>query len=211
MKKTLLTPTLALLGAVILPCAAHAQTMDDGTMATGTMATGMMQRTMTTSDADRQFLLETAQGSVYDRATAELAVQKAQSKAVQRYALRLLDDHNRLNKMLLMQMNTRGIVAPLTLSDDDKPRLQNLMDVQAGTDFDTAYLREAMQINANDARKGNEAINNSSDDSFRRLMRSYVKTEQNHLDSASAILSSLQKQMGTITVNPGMMTAPMNR
>ena len=55
-----------------------------------------------------QFLIETAQGSVYDRATAELAVQKAQSKSVQRYALRLLDDHNRLNKMLLMQMNNRA-------------------------------------------------------------------------------------------------------
>ena len=209
MKKTLLTPTLALLGATILPCATHAQTMDNGTMNNGTMQTGMMQRSMTTSDADRQFLIETAQGSVYDRATAELAVQKAQSKTVQRYALRLLDDHNRLNKMLLMQMNTRGIVAPLTLSDDDKPKLQNLMDVQAGTDFDTAYLREAMQINAGDIRKGNEAINNSSDDAFRRLMRSYVKTEQNHLNSASAILSSLQKQMGMM--NPGMMAAPMGK
>ena len=32
-------------------------------------------------------------------------------------------------------------------------------------DFDMAYIKEAMEINADDVRKGNEAINASSDDS----------------------------------------------
>ena len=192
MKKTILTPTLALLGTTLLLGAAHAQ-MTDNSMNDGTMSTGMMDKAMKTSAADKRFLMETAQGSVYDQATAELAVQKAQSKSVQRYALRLMDDHNRLNKMLLMQANKRGLVLPLTISDDDKTKLGNLMDSDAGSDFDTAYLQEAIKINADDVRKGNAAINASSDQQFRNLMRDYVKTEQSHLDSASQILSGLQK------------------
>ena len=216
MKKTILTPALALLGTTLLLGAANAQTMDgsmNNSMSGDMKMTGMMEKSMTTSDADKQFLMETGQGSVYDQATAELAVQKAQSKSVQRYALRLMDDHNRLNKMLLMQANKRGVVLPLTMTSDDQTKLQNLMDANAGDDFDVAYLKEAVQINADDVRKGNAAITASTDKEFRSLMSQYVKTEQSHLDSASEILSGLQKN--STAMKGGMMnnsmsnTAPM--
>ncbi len=167
----------------------------------------MMGKSMMTSDADKQFLMEIAQGSVYDQATAELAVQKAQSKSVQRYALRLMDDHNRLNKMLLIQANTRGVVLPLTMSSEDQDKLQSLMANSAGNDFDMAYLKEAIQINANDVRKANEAINASSDQQFRSLMRDFAQTEQKHLDAASATLADLQKTSGAM--NNGMMNNGM--
>ena len=215
MKKTIYTPALALLGTTLLLGIAHAQTTDmpanNGTMSSDMKMTGMMDNSMMTSDADKQYLMETAQGSVYDQATSELAVQKAQSKSVQRYALRLMDDHNRLNKMLLLQANKRGLVLPLMMSDDDQTKLQTLMANNAGNDFDMAYLKEAIQINAEDVRKGNDAINASKDQQFRSLMRDYVSTEQKHLDSASAIMAGLQREMGTM--NNGMMnntTMPMN-
>ena len=208
MKKTIFTPAFALLGTSLLLGAANAQ-MSDNSMNNGAIPTGMMEKSMMTSDADKQFLMDTAQGSVYDQATAELATQKAQSKSVQSYALRLMDDHNRLNKMLLMQANKRGLVLPLTMSDDDNTKLSNLMGNNAGAEFDMAYLQEAIRINADDVRKGNEAINASSDQQFRSLMRDYVKTEQSHLDSASEILAGLQKNfpaMKGVMMNNGAMT-----
>lgn len=206
MKKTISTSALALLGTTFLPGIAHAHTAatpGDTTMAGDTKMTGMMDKSMMTSDTDKQFLMDTAKGSVYDRATAELAVQKAGSKSVQRYALRLMDDHNRLNKMLLIQANKRGLVLPLTMSSDDQTKLQNLMANNAGSDFDRAYLKEAVEINAEDVRKGNEAINASKDQQFRGLMRDFVATEQKHLDMASAIMAGLQREMGT--TNKGLM------
>ena len=229
MKKTIFTPAAALLGTTLLFGAAHAQTTDTtitdttitDTTATDTTVTdttvtdttitantnmnmtGMRDKSLTTSDADRQYLMESAQGSVYDQATAELAVQKAGSKSVQRYATRLMDDHNRLNKMLFMQANKRGLVLPLTMSSDDQTKLQTLMANNAGNDFDMAYLKEATRINAEDVRKGNAAMINSTDAQFRSLMRDYVATEQKHLDAASAILADLQREMGTM--NKGLM------
>lgn len=211
MKKTLSLPTIALLGTALCLGIAHAQTTDN-TMNNGTMTTGMMDNSMKTSEADRQFLMESAQGSVYDQATAELAVQKAQSKNVQRYALRLMDDHNRLNKMLFMQANKRGLVLPLTMSNDDHTNLQTLMSNNAGQDFDVAYLQEAVKINADDVRKANDAMIASSDKDFRSLMKDYAATEQKHLDEASKILSDLQKNspamkgnmMNGTTTTPGM-------
>ena len=206
MKKTISLPAIALLGGALFLSNAHAQTMDNSmnnSMSDGSMTTGMMSPSMKTSDADKQYMIETAQGSVYDQATSELAVQKAQSKSVQNYALRLMDDHNRLNKMLLMQANKRGIVLPLTMSSDDQTELQTLMDNNAGSDFDMAYLQEAVKINAEDVRKGNDAIAASSDKEFRSLMSDYVRTEQKHLDMASAILAGLQRQ--SATMKGGMM------
>ena len=218
MKKTHLSPALALLGLTVSLGVAHAQT--------STTSKPMMDKSMmATSDADQQFLMDTAQGSVYDEATAELAVQKAQSKSVQRYALRLMDDHNRLNKELLIQANKRDLTLPLTISDADKTKLQTLMDKQMGSDFDIAYLQEAVNINADDVRKGNAALTASSDTQFRSLMRDYISTEQKHLDQASALLTAMQKEMGmkpggamnsgmmngtTNSTTPGMMNGTMN-
>ena len=231
MKKTLSLPAIALLGTSLCLGIAHAQTtdntMDNGAMNNGTMTnsmndgamtTGMMDKSMKTSDADQQFLMETAQGSVYDQATSELAVQKAQSKSVQRYALRLMDDHNRLNKMLFIQANKRGLVLPLTLSGDDQNNLQTLMGNNAGQDFDVAYLQEAVKINADDVRKANAALNASSDKDFRSLMNEYSATEQKHLNEASAILAGLQKNspamkgnmMNGTTMNGTTTTPAMN-
>ena len=226
MKKTISLPAIALLGGALFLSNAHAQTatpsMDnsmtdnsttDSSMTTGSMTgssmmTGMMNPAMTTSDADKQYMIETAQGSVYDQATSELAVQKAQSRSVQNYALRLMDDHNRLNKMLFIQANKRGVVLPLTMSSDDQTNLQNLMANNAGSDFDMAYLQEAIKINAEDVRKGNDAIKASSDREFRSLMSEYVKTEQKHLDMASAILAGLQRESGMM--KGGMMNGMGN-
>lgn len=209
MKKTISPSALALLGTTLLLGIAQAQTAATSNdnagaaMTTEMKTTGMMDKSMMTSDADKQYLMDTAEGSVYDQATAELAVQKAQSKSVQRYALRLMDDHNRLNKMLFLQANKRGLVLPLQMKDDDKTKLQNLMDANAGNDFDVAYLKEAVQINAEDVRTGNAAINASKDQQFRTLMRDYVATEQKHLDAASATLAVLERDMSSM--NKGIM------
>ena len=207
---------MALLGTTILCGIAGAQTAatgaadNSGTMkneamsSTTMMATGMMDKSMTTRDADKQYLMEAAQGSVYDQATAELAVQKARGKGVQTYALRLMDDHNRLNKMLLMQANKRGLVLPLTMTSDDQSNLQKLMDANAGDDFDRAYLQEAVKINADDVLKANNAIKASQDKEFTSLISTYAKTEQNHLDMASKELAKLPKPATT----NGMMMDP---
>ncbi len=211
MKQTLSPSAIALLGTTILCGIAGAQTatgtadtMQNEAMSSTTMATGMMDKSMMTSDADKQFLMETAQGSVYDQATSELAVQKAQGKDVQKYALRLMDDHTRLNKMLFMQANKRGLTLPLTMTDDNQSKLQKLMDDNAGDDFDRAYLQEAVNINADDVRKANDAIKASTDKEFTSLMETYAKTEQNHLDMASKELAKLPKP----AMNNGMMMDP---
>ncbi len=202
MKLTIFTPAVALLGTTLLIGSAHAQ-MNDGEMnKPGTMK--MDKPMMPTSDADKQYLMESAQGSAYDGATAALGVQKAQSKSVQRYAQRLMDDHTRLNKMMFIQANTRGLTLPLTLADEDKTKLQELMSKE-GSDFDVAYLQEAIKINAEDIKTGNEAINASSDAEFRRLLRDFVNTEQKHLDQASALLAGLQREMGLMNGNGMMM------
>ena len=121
-----------------------------------------------------------------------------------------MDDHNKLNKQMLIQANKRGLTLPLIISDDDKSKLMDLTN-KSGSDFDMAYLQEAVRINADDVKKGNAAINASSDREFHALIRDFVNTEQKHLNEASAILTGLQRSMGMQkggAMNGGMMETP---
>ena len=148
------------------------------------------QQTTTLSDTDKSYLMEDAAGSVYDFQTAELAVECARDNTVQNYALRLLDDHAKLNKELLMLARRKDIMLPVTLGDDDKTKIMGL-EQQHGADFDRAYIAEAIRINSDDVEKANKELNATTDSDIRKTVGTFLKTEQKHLDDARAIQAKM--------------------
>ena len=142
------------------------------------------------ADTDKTYLIKDAQGSVYDFETAELAVEMARSPRVQKYALMLLDDHARLNKELLLLANRKSIQVPVTLGPDDQPKLTAL-EQKSGTEFDSAYIEEAIRINTEDVQDANKELNATTDPDVRKVVGNYLKTEQKHLDEARNIQQSM--------------------
>ena len=142
------------------------------------------------SDTDKTYLMENATGSVYDFQTAELAVECARDNNVQGYALRLLDDHAKLNKEMLQLARRKDIVLPVTLGDDDKTKLMTLEGTH-GADFDRAYIQEAIRINSDDVEKANKELNATTDPDIRKVVGMFLKTEQKHLDDARALQAKM--------------------
>lgn len=142
------------------------------------------------SDTDKAYLMEDATGSVYDFQTAELAVECARDNSVVSYATRLLDDHAKLNKELLLLARRKDIQLPVTLSDDDKTKLMAL-EQQHGADFDRAYIAEAIRINSDDVEKANKELNTTTDPDIRKTVGMFLKTEQKHLNDARALQAKM--------------------
>lgn len=145
-----------------------------------------------TASVDRKYLMENAQGSVYDFATAEVAVQKAYLQAVQNYALQLLDDHARLNKMMLVLANKREMILPVTLAAKDKSGLMRLMK-PSGSAFDRAYLKEAIRINTDDVKSAKKELGATKDAGIKTVVGEFLRTEQKHLQGARTLLASMSK------------------
>lgn len=147
-----------------------------------------MMKTMNISAADRTYLRADAHGSVYDSASAKLAVQRAHSPAVHQYAVMLTQDHARLNTQLLSFARSRKMSLPVSLLTADKIKLEKLQG-KSGAAFDKAYLTEAVKINADDVQKGTKEIASTKDAGVKKLVGGFVATERKHLASAKSLLA----------------------
>ena len=143
------------------------------------------------SAADAKYLSENAQGSIYDYSTAEAAANHAKSDEVRDYAVQLLDDHNRLNKDMLMLARERGLSLPLILQKSDEKKLKSLLKKQ-GAEFDKAYLMEAIKINADDVEKSQKELSLTSDEDVKKVVTNFLQTEQKHLQEARDLMAKMQ-------------------
>lgn len=150
-----------------------------------------MKSMMKTSPTDAKYLQDNAQGSTYDYATAQLAVQKATDPALYRYGLMLLDDHARLNKMLGELAHQRHLSLPLIMEDKDQQSLQGLM-TKNGAAFDKAIVAEFVKINATDVRDGLKELSVTKDPQVKRIVTEFVRIEKRHLSGARALQAKMK-------------------
>ncbi len=142
---------------------------------------------LTINAADKQYLIQNAQGSTADFAIAETAVQKASNTSVQQYAIQLMQDHTKLNQQLLMLAHDRGITVPVILDNTNRKDLATLANF-TGMSFDTAFLHKEAQINAKDVAQAKEELNTVSDPEIKDFVTQFEQTEQAHLVRAEALL-----------------------
>ncbi len=158
----------------------------------GILAGAHAQGNMSTAATDRQFLQKSAQGSVADEATAELGIQKAQDNTVQHYAIRVVEDHARLNMQLLLLAHTRNLTLPVTMEGKDQDTLQGLMG-ENGAAFDRAFLQQEVKVNAMDVQDAQKELGATADPQVRDFVQEFLNTEQVHLAQARELLAKTQK------------------
>ena len=89
--------------------------------------------TSSVSDSEKNFLTKSAQDSLYEFASAQLAVQKAQDPNVALYGLRLMNDHAEYNQQLMQLARQKGIILPVELDSQNRSKLEQLMQLPTGT------------------------------------------------------------------------------
>ena len=144
-----------------------------------------------TTATDRQFLIQSAQGSIADYANGAAAVNRAQNPAVRQLGIWMMEDHDRLNIGLFALSGVRGINLPLTMSASDQSDLTTLTGKQ-GADFDRAWLQQAIKTNRQDISDAQKELSASTDPEILPMVRAYLSTETGHMIAAQSILGMMK-------------------
>jgi putative membrane protein len=102
---------------------------------------GSMSQTMLSS-SDRKFMMTAAAGGMAEVEIARLAVDKASSDDVKKYAQQMIDDHTKANEELMQIASQKGVTLP-TGPDAKHMALMAKMRGLSGADFDRMYVKEA--------------------------------------------------------------------
>lgn len=151
---------------------------------------GNRSETALLSGAESKFLTKTAQDSLYEFATAQLAVQKAQSNEVAQYGLRLIRDHSSFNEQLMQLARQKGIALPVKLDRTNNAKLSRLQRLN-GTAFDQQYLQEMAQANASGTQEFQQEEKATSDRELSSFISQFLPVQQDHYAAANALENSI--------------------
>ena len=101
-----------------------------------------------TSSADKKFLEDSAQGSLFEVNLAKLALQKSKDPNVTKFANKMITDHEMLIKSMKPFEVKMGVKPPSGPSILDKAKYEELK-LKSGISFDRAYV-ETMVKDHND-------------------------------------------------------------
>lgn len=158
-----------------------------------------MQPTQTKSaisSSTKQFLIQTAQDSLYEMASAELAFQRAQNPTVARVALHIYNDHTQFERSLLQLSRQYNISLPVDLSLKDRGKLESLSRKQ-GEEFDRQYLQELAKSNASSVTDFQRQANMVKEADVQAFIKNFLPTQQAHLQLANSALNGSSSAVGT--------------
>ena len=168
------TIAVALGTALAAGSAAHAQTP---------IQQGQVQ---TISDGDKSFLQDQAQGTAYEMAIAQLAVEKARRPAVKSYAQAVITDHAQLDSQLRMVARIKKVDLPADMTAKQKTDLARLQGL-SGTAFDKAYEDETTRINGEDKAQDMKVLAATKDETVRQFVQQLQAADQKHFTAGEQL------------------------
>ena len=156
------------------------------------MQQGQMRMNTVKSSAitasDKQFLTKSAQGSIYELASAKLALQKTKSTSIKQYATRLIKDHATYNKQLMKLAAEKKVTLPVALDAQNRTKLANLQKLR-GAAFDRQYIQETAQANIEDVKDMQKQSDTTKDTAMQSFIAQFLPVQQEHSQLASALKS----------------------
>lgn len=136
--------------------------------------------------SEKSFLTKSAQDSMYEFASAQLAVQKAQSSKVEQYALGLMQDRATYNKQLMRLARQKKIVLPVELDTQNRTKLARLQALK-GEAFDREYIQETAQANSDDVKELHRQARSAKDPQVKAFIAQFLPVQDRHLQLATAL------------------------
>lgn len=188
--RTMMTASLAVVGLLTLLCAtASAQNTNSSTM--GGQGGSMGQKKMMLSSTDRKFMMDAAAGGMAEVEMGRLALEKASSDDVKKYAQQMIDDHTKANEELMQVASTKGVTLP-SGPDAKHMALMQKMRGMSGAEFDRMYIKES---GVNDHAKMEKLFQKEStggkDADARAFAAKTLPTVQMHLKMARDMSGSM--------------------
>jgi putative membrane protein len=132
---------------------------------------------------DAGFARTAAESGAAEIRVAQLAVQRAEAKAVRTFARRMIADHTKLANELTRIAKRKGITLPADLNGQDRATLADLTMRTDGA-FDDAYIRS--QINAHEIAVSvfQQEADHGTDADLKAFAAASLPTLKDHLQMA---------------------------
>lgn len=129
------------LGMVLLLGLALAQdSSSGGTSTQDASTTTPSASSMVSTDVDSLFVMTAAQGDLFEIASSQLALERAQSQEVKDFAQQMITDHTNTTEQLTPIAAELGVTPPTEMAPMQQFMVAHLQTLQ-GANFDTAYMR----------------------------------------------------------------------
>ncbi len=110
----------------------------NGNMNSGRMGQGMAEL----SSQDRRFMMRAAMSDMNEIMSGRVALERAASDEVKRYAQQMIDDHTRMSDELKTLAAAKGVTLPTDVSAKMQRDMAKLQ-AASGAEFDRMYIRMA--------------------------------------------------------------------
>ena len=142
--------------------------------------------------AQRDFLAEAAQSSLFEIEASRIAVTRGASQALRRFAEATLRDRVSADTDLRQLAVSVGVVLPAHLRDDLQVRL-GVLEQLRGSDFDRAYLRNVGVLAQEEALAAFERAANQDGERVQRFAAEQIPALRKRLERARRLASKLER------------------
>ena len=142
--------------------------------------------------AQRDFLAEAAQSSLFEIEASRIAVTRGASQALRRFAEATLRDRVSADTDLRQLAVSVGVVLPAHLRDDLQVRL-GVLEQLRGSDFDRAYLRNVGVLAQEEALAAFERAANQDGERVQRFAAQQIPALRRNLERARRLASELER------------------
>lgn len=136
---------------------------------------------------DSQFAQKTASKGQMEVAMAQMAVEKAKSPDVKRFAQRIVTDHSKTNSQLMQVAQQKNM--DLSGTNQNQPT----MDMGSGAEFDRMFMQHMIEDHQKDIAEFERASSELNDAELKQFAQSTLPTLKEHLQMAQQTMSKLKK------------------
>ena len=141
--------------------------------------------------AEENFWITAAEGGIAEVTMGRLAIQKAQSAEVKKYAQMTVTEHMKANSELKAAASKKKIKLPETFGPNQKSTVDELNRL-TGADFDTEYVQAMVDGHTADVQLFENQAEDDSDPEAKAFATKILPLLRKHLDAIKAIQAKMQ-------------------
>jgi putative membrane protein len=135
---------------------------------------------------DAETVVELASGGMMEVELAKVAVQKATSPKVKKFAQMMIDDHSKANNDLKTLAESKNIVLPGTISDDHQKTINDVSE-ETGKQFDRKYMDVMLDDHKKDIDKFQRLADKGNDADIKAFAAKTLPTLIHHREEAEKL------------------------
>jgi putative membrane protein len=150
---------------------------------------GSTNRTGDQASLDQKFVTQAGESDLFEIQTSQLALQRAKSPEVKKFAQQMINEHTNSSKQLSSIAQQKGYKLPTTMGQANASLLTQLTKA-ADANFDNTYMQ--LQVTAHTKTLDNyrNYINNASDSQLKAFATKTVSVVDKHLKMAQSMVGN---------------------